>query len=500
MSRYATSPKALLLAGMVSLGLTQSTNGTDDISWSAPPPRELDDLSSIMDKTGVYGFIFNSSTIPESAPYATYNWCNMPHVRAQEYPRFNSSYTLEYVEVIHRHHKRTPYAANTFPVETYGWDCSDQGLFYYGAQLPVSSSNTSASTYWSVYNSTSNPLRPSGFPGNCQFPQITTAGLADSYQHGLDLASVYIDLLSFLPTTYDPALTTFRVTSNVITSQVASALLPGLYPTLSSAQVPLLIQPSSIDSLEPSYPCPVSTSLSRNLTTSPRWTTHLALSAGLFSSLDAISAIPPDSTAWHTSWDHYYDNLSARQCHGLSLPCSSSSSSSSCITQQEANTVYRLGQWEYSHLYRAAGRETLLSSSASFGIWLAELADHLRRKAGLRVETEDPDGQRPDGPKVRYRHNVAHDGSVSRLLSVLQVERMVWPGMGAEVVFELFSREGREGRGEREWFVRVLWGGQVLRSSRFGSMDMVELERFLGYIDGLVGKGAGRIRDLCGMQ
>lgn len=93
-----------------------------------------------------------------------------------------------------------------------------------------------------------------------------------------------------------------------------------------------------------------------------------------------------------------------------------------------------------------------------------------------------------------YRHNVAHDGSVSPLLSILQIEEMVWPGMGAEIVFELYEKAKGGG-----WFVRVLWGGQVLRSSSptLGKMDMVPLERLLDYFDGLVGKQASLIPGKC---
>lgn len=93
-----------------------------------------------------------------------------------------------------------------------------------------------------------------------------------------------------------------------------------------------------------------------------------------------------------------------------------------------------------------------------------------------------------------YRHNVAHDGSVSSLLSILQIEEMVWPGMGAEVLFELYAKAKGGG-----WFVRVLWGGQVLRSSNptLGTMDMVPLERLLAYFDGLVGKQANLIPGKC---
>lgn len=38
----------------------------------------------------------------------------MPHVRASEYKLPSSDHELVYVEVIHRHHKRTPYPTNTF--------------------------------------------------------------------------------------------------------------------------------------------------------------------------------------------------------------------------------------------------------------------------------------------------------------------------------------------------------------------------------------------------
>ena len=187
---------------------------------------------------------------------------------------------------------------------------------------------------------------------------------------------------------------------------------------------------------------------------------------------------------------------------------------------------------------------------------------------------------------VIYRHNVAHDGSISRLLSILQLDIMVWPGMGSEVVFELYKKDtsttapttivtatapvtapncnhdnclrqfiqessavsqfcpaytassasaslptfvsncggvasrvssacsclvaptsttstaaptptsGTSGSG---YYIRVLWKGQVLRSSNpsLGLMDMVPLETVLAYFDGLVGVGASRVLGMC---
>jgi hypothetical protein len=75
--------------------------------------------------------------------------------------------------------------------------------------------------------------------GTCQFPQITAGGLDDSWQHGKDLYGVYHDLLGFLP---DDSDVTFRVTQNVITSEVAGMVINGMFGT--EAEFPLLIEVS----------------------------------------------------------------------------------------------------------------------------------------------------------------------------------------------------------------------------------------------------------------
>lgn len=321
---------------------------------------------------------------------------------------------------------------------------------------------------------------PSGFNGTCQFPQITRDGLDDSWQHGKDLFGVYHDLLGFLPDEMTDKIA-YRVTNNVITSQVAGMVIDGMYSPQSAT--PLRIQPTGVDSLEPQYTCPAASSLYSAYgvgSSAANWTAHLNAAESLYSSLDAISGIASDSTDWHKSFDHYYDNLSARQCHAKTLPCSISDPSK-CVTQEQANTVYRLGQYEYSFIYRDAP-QSLQAAVGSYGVFLAELAQNIR---------DHVSGASP----VIYRHNVAHDGSVSKLLSILQVETMVWVGMGSEVVFEIYKRRGY---GEKR-YIRVLWGGQVLQSSNptLGRVDMVDLDIFLGYIDGLVGTRASKVVDFC---
>ncbi|KAF1958994.1 histidine acid phosphatase-like protein [Byssothecium circinans] len=474
--------KAIVPLLWISFGTAQSA--TVDIGWHAPNKTWINDLSQVLNGTGTHGFFYNGSTLPERTRYGTYNWCNMPHVRRDEYPVVSEEYTLEYVEVIHRHHKRTPYASNTFPKESYGWDCSDEGLFYYGQPLNPAG-NASASSYWSVYTSDSNPFRSTGFNGTCQFPQITRGGLDDSWQHGKDLYGVYHDLLGFLPDDIGDKVT-YRVTNNVITSQVAGMLINGMYARTSST--PLMIQPSSIDSLEPAYSCPAASSLYSSYgvgSKTSNWTAHLTAAKSLYAALDSISGIAPDSTDWHKSFDHYYDNLSARQCHAKPLPCNINDTSK-CVNQEQADTVYGLGQYEYSFIYRDSP-ESLQAAVGSYGVFLAELTQNIRDRVSNKSS-------------VIYRHNVAHDGSLSRLLSILQIDVMVWVGMGSEVVFEVHSKKSEAyGSGGEKKYIRILWGGQVLRSSNpdLGLVDMLDLDIFLAYVDGLVGPRASKVVDFC---
>jgi len=81
--------------------------------------------------------------------------------------------------------------------------------------------------------------------------------------------------------------------------------------------------------------------------------------------------------------------------------------------------------------------------------------------------------------------------------------------MGSEVVFELYKKDTTISSTSTApttaptslsgYYIRVLWKGQVLRSSNpsLGLMDMVPLETVLGYFDGLVGVGASLVMGKC---
>lgn len=222
--------------------------------------------------------------------------------------------------------------------------------------------------------------------------------------------------------------------------------MKGLYPSskhytasvqvsrLSSKYYQKLIirhQSHSPDSLEPTYSCPAASKLLTSIRGSnPAWTQHLSRASSLFDKLDSVSGIEsPDTAGWHTSFDHYFDNLSSKLCHSKALPCSRNDTTL-CVTREEvsifdlprdsplnrissqANEVFRLGQWEYSYTFRDAPASTRYST-LRYGAYIKELRAHLL-------------GAREGG--IKYRHNVAHDGSISPLLGILQVDEMVWPG------------------------------------------------------------------------
>ena len=324
---------------------------------------------------------------------------------------------------------------------------------------------------------------------------------------------MYSEMLHFLPSKYDDwkRVVRYRVTNNLITSQVAGMVLDGMwdtkddYPLLgqvspqsatkdaTGTEILTIVQAAGIDSLEPQYSCPAGSDIFSSIQSdsNSQWQEHLEQAADLYSTLDDISGVPSDDEGFHMSFDHYYDNLSARQCHDKPLPCKlvNGKNSTTCVTQELADAVYRMGHWEYSQIYRD-NKHSLAASVATFGVWVGELAAHLR------------DAMEGNG-KVKYYHNVAHDGSTSRLLSILQIDEMVWPGMGSEIVFELYKKKsyghGRGSSGKDEYFVRVLFGGKVLKSSNptLGKMNLVPVAKLLGYFDGLVGQKASKILGKC---
>lgn len=93
------SKTAPLLASLALAGSAVTAQSVD-VSWHAPSKSHNNaNFSEILNGEGKWGYIYDSSVTPDEK-YGTYNWCNMPHVRAKEYVKASDEYDLKYVELV----------------------------------------------------------------------------------------------------------------------------------------------------------------------------------------------------------------------------------------------------------------------------------------------------------------------------------------------------------------------------------------------------------------
>lgn len=247
----------------------------------------------------------------------TYNYCNMPRSNKWLYQNVTSEYELVYVEVIHRHHKRTAYASNMVP-----GDVKDPGQYY---------------------------------------PSITTGGKIDSKQHGVDLYELYHDVLGFLPDDYDEDLVRWRITNNNITQQVFDSLIKGMYPNDNiSAEL------RAVDNLEPNIACSQADDIKAAIRSTPLW--YQETNMTIYSELSELDGI--NKTGYPGFWgsiDHFFDNLSSKTCAGDAIN----------VTTEQFETVMKLGHWEYDYNYYAHPDATDYGKYR-YGNFTTELANNLQ--------------------------------------------------------------------------------------------------------------------------
>ena len=111
--------------------------------------------------------------------------------------------------------------------------------------------------YRKGYTSPVNPFVPAGWIGSCKFPQITAGGLQDAGQHGKDLLGIYRELLGFLPAPESDEwrnTVVFRVTNNLITSEVAGMVIGGMGAAIPVSLVVEVSSPFCVASLSRTMP------------------------------------------------------------------------------------------------------------------------------------------------------------------------------------------------------------------------------------------------------
>ena len=122
--------------------------------------------------------------------------------------------------------------------------------------------------------------------------------------------------------------------------------------------------------------CPSFAALSSRMCDSPLWKQHLTDNRDLIQKLCHIFQVDPDS-AWGQSFDHIYDNLRARTCHGQALPCvTESDGSRTCVTTEDAERVYAAADWEYTYKYLLYNQTSVAQLGISpFVSTIADLID-----------------------------------------------------------------------------------------------------------------------------
>ncbi|KAH9957830.1 histidine phosphatase superfamily [Russula dissimulans] len=346
-----------------------------------------------------------------------------------------------------RHHKRTP--DNLAPSERAlnpptGWTCSD-GAVQFTYDLGGAAIAHDATT------PPNHPFASTIWTGSCDAGQLTPGGLLDASRHGKDLWELYHDRLGLL-CAVDPAEIWVRTSTEDRTMQVAGAMLAAMDPNVAGQPWTVYTQPASIDSLVPAYPCPAANAVRDAYQAVPAWTDHLQANAALKARLDAVFGTA-GLDAWSSWYDHFFDALTARTCHGHPLPCNNATGA--CVSKDDAASVYAIGDFEYNYIFNEAQNSSTYNS-LTIGVLASELAD------GLAAPTH---------PLALH---VGHDSTLVRLLAVLGAVPLRWPSFGSEVVFEVWEDQAAP-------FIRVFHEGTVL-----SGMEWVQLDEFIQKLRALV--------------
>ncbi|KAI0369550.1 phosphoglycerate mutase-like protein [Pilatotrama ljubarskyi] len=395
--------------------------------------------------------VYNSSFTPGTLPWNTYNYCNAPHVTAKHYrrPANAPEAKLVYLNAVIRHHKRTP--DNLYPNEnelnSVPWDCADFMQYTYGGG--------GARVFHETVSPPWHPFLSQIWNGTCDEGQLTRGGLEDAVRHGQDFWSVYNRELGLLTSVNERDIF-IRTSTETRTIQVASGLLVGMDPRMSTKTFPVTTQPSPIDSIPPSYPCPKADAIRSAFQSVPAWTDHLEANAILKARLDATLGTA-GLDAWASWYDHFFDTFSSRTCNGHPLPCNSTGA---CVSEQDAAQVFAIGDFEYNYIWNAAENATAYSQ-LDFGVFMLELAQNFK----LFRSGEDP---------YKLRFYVGHDGTMIRLAALLGLGKIAplrWPALGSEIVMEVWE-DGGKGH-----FVRVFHEGTPVQS-----LSWVPLDDFIGLL------------------
>ncbi|KAL4922069.1 histidine phosphatase superfamily [Aspergillus aurantiobrunneus] len=408
-----------------------------------------------------YGGLFTAPA-DQASPSgdSVYNYCSMPHPHVDTYslprPVANHSVAakLVYLEYLQRHQRRTPY--NILPGgenQEYHCDAIHPHLF----AAPATGTPSPLQVYGQAYTDPTNPFLTNYVNGSCQYPQLTIGGYLDGYQHGRDLHAVYSKQLGLIPDTLEEndKRVWFRSTSSPLTQGSAGGVLRGLWPEY-TGPLPLHQQAESVDTLNRGFACPARDTILSAIQSTPEWNEHIDVTAPLRNRLADMFDAQGES-AWLDTWDHFADNFQGRLCNGYNLPCRIDDPSQ-CVTERDAYEAFRAGDWMYNYWWRRNPNATEYIRVIE-GMFIAEL---VRKFEAVR------DGRQ----EVVYSHVFAHDGDIAPMLGALGIRALRWPGMAANIAFEIWETPAEE------LYARVLYSGRAIETIH-GTLEWIPLSKLI---------------------
>ncbi|KAL2867797.1 histidine phosphatase family protein [Aspergillus lucknowensis] len=411
---------------------------------------------------GSYGGVFSAPSDQASPPPSeiVYNYCSMPHPHVDTYslpqPVANHSVSakLVYLEYLQRHQRRTPY--NILPGgENQEYNCDNIHPHLFAA--PATGGPPPLQVYAQTYTDPTNPFLTHYVNGSCQYPQLTIGGYLDGFQHGRDLRAVYGAKLGLIPETLheNDKRVWFRSSSSPLTQGSAGGVLRGLWPEY-KGPLPLHQQASSVDTVNRGFPCAARDTTLDAIQSSPEWDEYIQVTAQLRDHLaDLFDA--RDSADWLETWDHFADNFQARLCNGYNLPCRLGDESQ-CVSKEQAFTVFRAGDWMYNYWWRGNANVTEYIQVIE-GMFIAEIA---RKFEAVRERRSD----------IVYSHNFVHDGDIAPLLGALGIRALRWPGMAANIAFEIWETSAGG------FYARVLYSGRAIETIH-GTLEWIPLTKLI---------------------
>ncbi|UKZ69860.1 uncharacterized protein TrAtP1_010865 [Trichoderma atroviride] len=442
-------------AGIVAQGVLVAGANLSPVDTFYPPG--LNSTSYITSSgLGTYGGIYTApaNEASQGSPYGVYDYCSMPHPRVNGYELPSDRHAkLVYLEYMQRHQRRTMY--NLAPGgENQPFDCSTFEAYLYGSQVHGANG---VQAFASVYTDPSNPF-VDALPyinSTCFFPQLTTGGFLDGIQHGKDLWALYGDKLGLIPKTPNDKVW-LRSSSASLTQQSAGGVLRGLWPHYSGSAP--LHQQAGVDTVNSGYPCNARGSVLSSIQATDDWNEHLSVTAELRQSLGDI--LGATSSAWQSTFDHFSDNFQARLCNGYELPCSFTDASK-CVSQEQAEEVFRAGDWEWNHYWRNNSLVTKYIQVTE-GLFIGEIVRRLQAVSG---KTQ----------KYVYAHTFIHDGDIGPILGALGIDQLRWPAMASNIAIEVWETTAQQ---KKAYYARVLYSGHTLRSIH-GNMDWIPLNQLI---------------------